>query len=233
MPHVNIPQKGTHNVVYAATENNSVYAFDADAGTQLWQVTLGTPVQYTTCCVSNPERDLFPQIGITSTPVIDPVQGRLYVVAESYENGTTIFRLHALDITTGSDAVMPAVIQGSVPGTSYDSVGGLLTFSPFWQWQRPGLLLLNGNVYIGFGSHQDDFPYHGWLFAYNAATLKQTGILCFAPGDEQNGVWQGGVAPAADANGNIYLETGNGPFDVTSGGSDYGDSIVKIGTSGA
>ncbi len=229
IPNLNIPQKGVHNVVFVATEHNSVYAFDADAqGSPLWQVNFGPSMPYTVCCAP---RDLFPEIGITSTPVIDLNSGLLYVVAESYESGVTFFRLHALDITTGNDKLTPAVIQGSVPGNSSDSSGGVLTFAPFSQWQRPGLLLLNGNVYIGFGSHQDKTPYHGWLFAYSAATLQQTGIVSFSPDAEENGLWQGGVALAADTNGNIYLETGNGPLTVNTGGRDYGDSIVKIGTS--
>ena len=194
-----------------ATENNSVYAFDADSGVPLWHVNLGPAMLATTCCEST---NLFPLIGITSTPVIDPNAGILYVVAESYENNVTFFRLHALDITTGDDVLTPAVIQGSVPGTSSDSRNGVLTFAPIRHFQRPGLLLMNGNIYIAFASHQDSQPYHGWLFSYSAATLQPTGILCFAPGGQGNGVWQGGVAPAGDANGNVYVETGNGPLDV-------------------
>ena len=228
VPKVAIPRQGVHNVLYVATEHNSVYAFDADSQeAPLWQVSLGPSMPATACCAL---RDLLPEIGITSTPVIDLSSGTLYVVAESYENQVTFFRLHALDITTGADKLTPAVIQGSVSGTSPDSTGGILAFNPIQHWQRPGLLLLNGNIYIAFASHQDSTPYHGWLFGYGETTLQQTGILCFSPNGEENGVWQGGVGLAADASGNIYLETGNGPFDVNLGGRDYGDSIVKIGT---
>ncbi|MBV9768587.1 MAG: hypothetical protein JOZ32_03360, partial [Bryobacterales bacterium] len=230
VPSVVIPQQGIHNVLYIATQNNSVYAFDADSSSQtapLWHVNLGPAMPTAACCMM---QDILPQIGITSTPVIDLTTGTLYAVAESLENRVPYFRLHALDITTGADILTPAVIQGSVPGTSYDSVQGSLAFDPIQQWQRPGLLLLNGNIYIGFASHQDNTPYHGWLFGYSAATLQQTGILCFSPNGVENGVWQGGVGLTADASGNIYLETGNGPFDVITGGSDYGDSLVKIGT---
>ena len=219
-----------HNVVFVATEHNSVYAFDADTGgSPLWQVNFGPSMPYTVCCAP---RDLFPEIGITSTPVIDMSSGLLYVVAETYESGTTYFRLHALDITTGADKLTPAVIAGSVPGNASDSVGGVVTFKALNHWQRPGLLLLNGNVYIAFGSHQDANPYHGWFFGYSAATLQRTAILNFSPDSDENGVWQGGVGLAADANGNIYLETGNGALTVNTGGRDWGDSIVKIGTSG-
>jgi hypothetical protein len=230
VPGVNFSQKGVHNVVFVATEHNSVYAFDADSqGSPLWQVNLGPSMQYTVCCAP---RDLLPEIGITSTPVIDLNSGLLYVVAETYESGTAFFRLHAIDITTGTERLTPAEIHGSVSGNSSDSSSGVLTFAPFNHWQRPGLLLLNGNIYIAFGSHQDSNPYHGWLFGYSAATLQQTAILNFSPDQGENGVWQGGVAPAADANGNIYLETGNGALTVNTGGRDYGDSVVKIGTSG-
>ncbi len=230
VPNVTIPAQGLHNVVYVATQNNSVYAFDADSpGNLLWHVNFGPPMPNAVCCLP---KDILPQIGITGTPVIDPSTGLLYVVAESYENQTTFFRLHALDITTGIDRLTPAVIQGSVPSVSSDSQNGVLTFAPFWHWQRAGLLLLNGNIYVAFGSHGDLEPYHGWLFSYSAATLQQTGILCLAPNIVGDGVWQGGVALAADANGYVYLETGNGPLDVYSGGQDYGDSIVKVGTSG-
>ncbi len=230
IPSVTIPQRGVHNVLYVATENNSVYAFDADsAGSPLWKVNLGPAMPQTVCCLP---KDLGPQIGILSTPVIDPNSGLLYVVAESYENQAALFRLHALDITTGADRLTPVVIRGSVRGNSSDSQNGVLAFAPIWHWQRPGLLLANGNIYIGFGSHGDQNPYHGWLFAYSAATLQQTGVLCFSPDESDNGVWQGGVGLAADANGYVYLETGNGPLDANAGGADYGDSVVKVGTSG-
>src|SRR5579871_1247659 len=231
LPGVTIPGQGVHNVLYVATEHNSVYAYDADTPSQnpLWHVNLGPSMLTTTCCMVE---ELLPEIGITSTPVIDPASGTLYVVAESYENNVTFFRLHALDVTTGADKTAAAVIQGSVPGTSIDSNQGTLAFLPIQHFQRPGLLLLNGNIYIAFGSHQDNTPYHGWLFSYNASSLQQTGILCFSPNGEENGVWQGGVGLAADASGNIYLETGNGPFDVNAGGTDFGDSILKIGTTG-
>ena len=229
VPNVTIPQNGVHNVVYVATEHNSVYAFDANAaGSPLWHVNFGPPMPNTTCCMPV---ELLPEIGITSTPVIDLTSGTLYVVAESYESNVAYFRLHALDITTGTDKIAPAVIQGTVPGTSFDSNNGVLAFKPIQHWQRPGLLLLNGNIYIAFGGHQDNTPYHGWLFAYSAATLQQTAIMCFSPDGEGGGVWAGGVGLAADSSGNLYLETGNGPFDINNGGRDYGDSLLKIGTS--
>jgi hypothetical protein len=231
LPGVAIPQMGTHNVLYVATEHNSVYAFDADApGNPLWQVNLGASMPSSVCCM---QQDLLPEIGITSTPVIDSTAGIIYVVAESLENSAAVFRLHALDVKTGQDIVAPVVIQGNVPGNSFASVSGLLAFLPKQHYQRLGLLLANGNIYVGFGSHQSTTPFFGWLFSYSTATLAQTGILCFAPDNQRNGLWQGGAGPAADGSGNIYLETGDGPFDVNTGGRDYGDSIVKVGTSGS
>ncbi len=231
LPNVTIPQKGTHNVLYVATEHNSVYAFDADAqGSPLWQVNLGPSMPWDVCCM---QQDLVPEIGITSTPVISASAGIIYVVAESLENNAAVFRLHALDVTTGLDKVTPAVIQGTVAGKSFDSSNGVLTFLPKQHYERPALLLANGNVYVGFGAHQQNTPFHGWFFSYNAGTLAQTGILCLSPDDQKNGIWQGGAGPAADAAGNVYLQTGDGPFDVSTGGRDYGDSVVKIGTSGS
>ena len=236
MPAVSIPSQGVHNVVYVATEHNSVYAFDADSASQtgfLWHVNLGPSMPQSVCCAP---RDLLPEIGITSTPVIDLSTNTLYVVAETYVNQAAYFQLHALDITTGADKVPAATIQGSVPGTASDGANGKLAFQPMRHWQRPGLLLMNGTIYIGFGSHQDSGPYHGWVFGYSAigygvTPLQQTGILCLAPDQEQNAVWQGGVGLAGDANGNIYFATGNGPMDANkAGGREYGDSVVKVGT---
>ncbi|MBB5190641.1 hypothetical protein HNQ50_001363 [Silvimonas terrae] len=226
MSGVNMGTQGIHNVVYIVTENNSVYAYDADApGNPLWKANMGPPMPASVCCEP---RDLYPSIGITSTPVIDPDTGTLYVVAESYESGVGYFRIHALDIATGLDKIPAAIIQGSVPGTSSDASGGMVSFSAVQHWQRPGLLLMDGNVWVSFGSHQDADPYHGWVFTYSAASLAQTGILCVSPDGGESGIWQGGVGLTGDTSGNVYLETGNGAFTVTSGGRDYGDSILKL-----
>ncbi|GGP25043.1 PQQ-binding-like beta-propeller repeat protein [Silvimonas amylolytica] len=232
MSGVNMGARGTHNVVYIATENNSVYAYDADTpGNPLWHVNLGPAMPASVCCAL---RDLYPNIGITSTPVIDPDTGAIYVVAESYESGVTYFRIHALSLATGADIVAPAIIQGSVPGAADDASGGMLAFNAINHWQRPGLLLANGNIFIAFGSHQDTDPYHGWVFAYSAATLAQTGIFCVSPNSGESGIWQGGVGLTADSAGSVYMETGNGDFDLNTGGQDYGDSIIKLtlGTNG-
>ncbi|MCC6366776.1 MAG: S-layer homology domain-containing protein [Bryobacterales bacterium] len=231
VPGVTIPGKGTHNVIYVCTMHNSVYAFDADtpaSAAPLWQVNLGATLPVS---VINVTRDIQPEAGILSTPVIDMTSNLMYVVSEHYQNGITFFRLHALDITTGNEMLGgPMEIEGSVAGTSSDSVNGILSFYPLMHWQRPGLLLLNGKIYIGFGSHQDTEPYHGWLFAYSASTLQQTAILCLSPNSMNAGLWQGGLGLTADSSGNIYVQTDRGVMDSLTGGPDHGSSLVKIST---
>jgi hypothetical protein len=234
---VNIPGKGFHNVVYAATEHNSVYAFDADglSNTPLWQVSFLRPgVTTVPPCDTGECNDIPVEIGITGTPVIDQASGTLYVVAKTKENGTNyVQRLHALDITSGAEKFGgPVVISGSVPGTGDGSAGGVLPFAPLLENQRPALLLNNGVVYIGFGSHGDNRPWHGWVIGYNATTLSQVMIYCVTPDDEGGGIWQGGGGLAADSSGSIYYTTGNGGFDVNTGGDDYGDTVQRLSTNG-
>ncbi|HTS06452.1 MAG TPA: choice-of-anchor D domain-containing protein, partial [Candidatus Eisenbacteria bacterium] len=172
---VSIPGNGYHNVVYVATENDSVYAFDADglSTTPLWKVSfLKSGVTTVPCSDVGECGDIPTQIGITSTPVIDSSTGTLYVVAATKENSTWVQRLHALDITTGAEKFGgPVVLQASVPGTGEG--GSTLTFNALRENQRPGLLLNNGVVYLAFGSHGDNSPWHGWVLGYNAATLQQ------------------------------------------------------------
>jgi len=182
-------------------------------------------------------------IGITSTPVIDPATLTIYVVAKTKEvsaSGTSYFhRLHALDLTTGKEKFGgPVAIQGSVPGSCGITDGnGNVVFHPLIQHQRPALLLANGTIYIGFGSHCDLQAYNGWLMAYNASTLQQTAILNASPdapnGDCRGAVWQSGGGPSADPQGNIYTITGNGGFNANRGGRSYGDSLLKLAPGGA
>jgi hypothetical protein len=219
----------SHNVVYVATENNSVYAFDADntSGQVLWHVNFGPPI--TCAAIPGCNRDLQPNIGIIFTPVIDPALGTIYVVAETYVSNTANFYLHALNYTNGQErAGSPVLITGSVVGTAPDSVGGKLAFNAFMHWQRAGLLELNGDIYIGFAGHQDTPPYHGWLFGYDAVSMRRVLIKCLTPDGSLGGVWQGGGGLAADALSNVYLSTGNGTFDADTGGPDYGSSVVKM-----
>jgi hypothetical protein len=237
-----ITGQGTHTAVFVATENDSVYAFDGNSDTgknanPLWHVNFTNPAEGITTVPSSDygTTAISPQVGITGTPVIDPTNSTLYVVAATKENGTYVQRLHALSVTTGAEQFGgPVVISATVKGTGSNSLGGKLAFDPFRSNQRPGLLLLNGSVFITWASHglEDEFPYHGWVIAYNETTLKQAGALCFTANGDQGGIWQSGDAPAADTLGNIFLLTGNGTFDANTGGVDYGMSYVKISTKG-
>ena len=226
----------SHNMVFVATEHDSVYAFDADNksganANPLWHVSFINPPSVTTVDSYNDAGcgDLVPEIGITGTPVIDTSTGTLYVVANTKENGAFFQRLHALDITTGNEKFGgPVAIQATVAGTGDGSSGGRVSFDPLKQNQRPGLLLRGGAIYVASASHCDISPYHAWVFAYNASNLHQVAVWNSTPNGGLGGVWQGGGGPAADSTG-IYLATGNGTFDVNTGGIDWGDTIVKMG----
>lgn len=247
LQNVTVPSQGTHNVVFVATQHDSVFAFDADSysATPLWEdnfVNAAAGVTTVPCAdVYGTDCDINPEIGITSTPVIDPASGTLYVTAKTREplgstscgsNGTYdyCYRLHALDISTGAEKFGgPVVIAASVPGSSaVDSVNGIVTFRAFRHLQRPGLLLVNGTLYVGFGSHGDNDPYHGWLMAYDAATLQQTAVFNVTPNGTEGAIWQGGGGISADESGYIYVVTSNGTFDADTGGSDYSESVLKM-----
>ncbi len=226
---VNIPGKGTHNVVYAATENDSVYAFDADSGGgALWQDTFTNSGAVT---VSSDEvgcSQITPEIGITSTPVIDLSRGAIYVVAMTRESGNYIQRLHALDLSTGAEkAGSPVAIQATYPGTGEG--GSTVVFNPRNYKQRPGLMLLNGVIYTAWASHCDIGAYHGWLIGYDAGTLQQVSVYNNTPDGNMGSFWNGGAAPAADANGNIYIVSANGDFD---GNQNLGESYIKLSSTG-
>jgi hypothetical protein len=243
LTNVNIPGQGVHNVVYVATEHDSVYAFDADASmATLWQVSFLNPAAgvttVTSADVSNPFTlcdDLVPEIGITSTPVIDATNGTIYVEAKTKEvsGGVTNFvhRLHALNVATGAKKFGgPVVVQPTVAGTGDGTDGsGHVTFQGLIQLNRMGLLLNRGVVYVGSASHCDNGLYHGWLIGYGAQTLTLSNVFNTTPNGSQGGLWESGDAPACDTNGNIYVATGNGTFDATTNG-DYGDSYIKLST---
>lgn len=249
MSGVAIPGQGIHNVVYVCTQNNSVYAFDAaNPGAPLWHVNLGPAVPNGDTGTS----DINPQIGITGTPVIGPAlkgilagTATLYVVAKTVttNNGNNVYTqtLYAMDVTTGgikASKVVTGIVNGTGDGTNGS---GQVPFNPLIQNQRPGLLYLAANsvvpvntVYIGWASHGDNGPYHGWLMGFNATTLQQTQILNTTPNGKTDpsgyplaagGIWQGGAALASDG-GNIYCATGNGRFNPSAG--SYGDSIVRV-----
>ena len=243
--------KGTHNVVFVATENDSVYAFDADNNgganaSPLWQITLldsahGAASGATT--VPNGDvstTDINPEIGITGTPVIDPSTNTLYVVGATKESGTYVQRLHALDITTGNEKFGgPVALSGTVSGNGNGSSGGVLNWDPKWENNRAGLLLLNGILYLPFASHGDNGPWHGWILAYNASTLKQTSVWSASGNGIGAGIWMSGSGLAADSDnpngtspgGRLFIATGNGTFDASTpytNTMDYGDSIVRL-----
>lgn len=228
---------GTHNVLYVATEHDSVYAIDADSGAIYWHDSLipaGGRTIVGDTDIGNGCNDIVPEIGITGTPVIDPVGKTLYVVAASVVGGKAVQYLHALDIVAGGEKLGgPVSIQATVPGNGYDSVNNVVTFSPLNQNQRTALLLENGHVVMGFGSHCDYNDWHGWVMSYNATTLAQEAVFNSTPNGNEGGVWMGGGGVASDANGNLYFATGNGDWAAsgTSGNfsGDFGDSVVKLG----
>jgi hypothetical protein len=258
LPAVNIGG-GTHNVIFVATQHDSVYAFDADASPcqQLWRTNLldtahGGVANETPVCwydVGSGYGDIQPEVGVTSTPVIDPAINTLYVLSKSETGGCGtgnpgVFsqRLHALDVTTGLESQTPTNIAASVAGNGDGSSGGVVSFDAQSEGQRSGLALLkNVNVggaihdvvYIAWASHEDAFPYHGWILGYNAANVQQQlQVFNANPNGGQGGIWMSGNAPAIDAAGNLYAITGNGTFDADTGGNDYGDSFFRISTNG-
>ncbi len=234
-----IPGSGIHNVVIVATEKDSVFAFDADANANpcvpLWQTSL-VPTGEEAVPSPNADitsADIFPFIGITGTPVIDPRSSTLYVVAKTRTIPTTTNlnpayfpRLFALDLATGR-SIQPPGMEISTPATV------IPVFSPRLENQRAGLLLDNGNIYVAFGSHGGQGDYHGWLFGYDTSTLEQTMVFDVTPRGIQGGIWQSGGGPSADSNHNVFVATGNGTFDVPLGAMDYGDSFLRLNTAGA
>jgi|HubBroStandDraft_2_1064218.scaffolds.fasta_scaffold17601_2 hypothetical protein len=232
VPNVSIPGQGTHNVVYVETQNDSLYAFDADglSPTALWQVSFInrsqgiTPVPCGTDGNTDISCGVYPIYGINSTPVIDSSTNTMYLVTRTANNGKYYQSLHAIDITKGSEKFGgPVNISGSVPGTGAGSKGGIVYFDTLADVQRSGLLLLNGTVYIGWAG-----ALHGWIMGYNATTLKQTAIFNTTPNGQFGGVWASGNGIAADESGNIYAAVGDALFDANTGGSDYGDSLLEL-----
>lgn len=242
-----VPMKGHHyNVVYVATENDSVYALDADqmhVVAPLWKrsflhLPVVAPVPSVDVFTKYPHQDIQPSIGITSTPVIDLATNTMYVVAMTKEHSSQyVQRLHALDITTGTDRPgSPVTISALIKGQGYDSSNGrppLISFDTRQANQRPALLLLNNVVYIAWGGFGDSDPYHGWLlgYSYNGRAFRLAGVFNTTPDGQEGGIWMSGAGPAADSQGNIYLTTANGTFDLAQPGQrDAGDSFVKLST---
>lgn len=235
---VNIPLQGVRNVVFIATEHDSVYAYDADSTNLFWRVSMlganEVPSDDRGCSQVTPE------IGITSTPVIDRQlgpNGTIFVVAMSKDNlGNYYQRLHALDLATGTNRLPAVTIAAQYPGTGDNQVGTNVVFDPAQYKERCGLLLLNGVIYTAWASHCDFAPYTGWIMGYDEHTLAQTSVLNITPNGSEAAIWMSGAGLAADAASNIYFLAGNGTFDTTldtngfPNQGDYGNSFMKLST---
>jgi len=218
---------GTHNVLYVATQHDSIYAIDADTGTIYWRVSL-IPTGGSTVNSSSDLGcgDIPTEVGITATPVIDTTTDTLYVVAKSKISGTIYQYLHALDLGSGAEKFGgPVSIAATYPGTATDGNGTTLTFSPRYENQRAALLLENGHVVIAWASHCDTAPWHGWVMSYSASSLAQEAVYNSSPSGYADGIWMSGGGLAADTSGNIYASTGNGSWSTT----DRGDTLLKLG----
>ncbi|MDR3460471.1 MAG: PA14 domain-containing protein [Verrucomicrobiae bacterium] len=236
---LNLPGKGVRDVVFVATEHDSVYAFDANSNVPaLWWVSFTNPAAGITTVDSQNDigcDDLVPEVGITSTPVIDLATGTIYVSAKTKQvtNSVTTFhhQLHALSLTNGAEKFGgPVELAATVAGTGDGNDGaGHVPFDPFKQFNRSALLLNAGVVYIGSAAHCDYGPYHGWLLGYAAQTLTLSNVFNTTPNGGLGGIWQSGCGPSSDAGNNLYFLTGNGTFDAETNG-DYGDSFVKLST---
>jgi hypothetical protein len=239
LSNVILPTFGPRNVLYVVTEHGTVFAFDSDSAggdmnSALWITSTLLPGETSSDdfgCDS-----IMPEIGITSTPVIDRNLGAIYVVAMSKDGSGNYFqRIHALDLTTGKELFGgPTTIAASYPGVGANSSNGSVTFDPAQYVDRAALIEVNGSIYTTWASHCDVGAYTSWMIAYNASTLQQSGVLNLVPNGERGGIWMSAAGPAADAAGNIYLIVGNGDFDTTlnAGGmpisGNCGNCFVKV-----
>ncbi len=238
---VSVPSNGTHNLLIVPTEHGSVYAFDADSGTTIWQIT--TLKTGETTSDDRGCGQVTPEIGVTSTPVIDRNQGpngAIYMVAMSKDgSGNYHQRLHALDLALGAELFSgPVDIQATYPGTGDNTNGTSVVFDPKQYKERAALLLLNGVIYTGWASHCDDRPYTGWIMGYSETTLAQASVFNVTPNGNEGAIWMAGAGLAADSSGNIYFLDANGDFDTTVNAQgfpsdgDYGNAFMKLSTTG-
>jgi len=235
-----IPNNGLHNLLVATTEHGSAYAFDADSGAPIWQVSLLEPGETSS---DDPACGSCPEISANATPVIDRAggpNGIVYIVVSSKDaSGGYHQRIHALDLALGSELLGgPVEIQATYPGTGDNTDGTNVIFDPKQYRERAALLLLNGNVYTSWASHYDLRPYTGWILGYSASTLAQSGVLNLTPNGNEGAIWMSGAGLAADAAGNIYFADANGVFDETldaegfPSNGDYGNAFLKLSTAG-
>ena len=234
---VNIPGQGQRNVLIVATENDSVYAFDADGTNIFWQVSMLGKGEFPSD--SRGCSQVSPMIGVTATPVIDRqlgTNGTLFVVAMSTDHVSYFQRLHALDLATGAEFVTPTTVLATYPGSGDGSSGGKVVFNPAQYKERPGLLLLDGVIYTTWSSHCDIRPYTGWIIAFDEQTLAQVSVLNITPNGNEGAIWMSGGALAADSSNNVYFLAGNGTFDttLTTNGfpnrGDFGNGFIKLST---
>jgi hypothetical protein len=231
---ISLPGKGNHNVIYAATMHDSVYAFDADSNSgsdaaPLWKTTLlpphatPMPIDLQKCQALTQ----WTEVGVVSTPVIDPSRGILYVVAKSYEDGAPVFRLHALNVASGAE-----MLGGPVEIAASSTLNGQTdTFSALAETNRPALLLTNGHLYLAFGSNGcNAYGAQGWVLSYDASTLAQEGVFNTEPGRGLASIWQKGAGLSSDGASNVYAETGEGNFTP---GTNFGSSVLKLSQSNA
>jgi len=256
MTNVNVAGSGVHDVVFVATEHDSVYAFDANSnfgtnGGLLWKTNLGIAAispstEYGTRYHAQGNTDLVPEEGATGTPVIDPVSGTIYLDAFTREVVTGVstnyyHRIHALNITNGTERISPMVVAASVPGTGVAGNGSVVTFQAIQHLQRPALTLAGGILYVCYGSHGDTDPYHGWVMGFNPTNLvmltnyifnttPNANSSSFPNNPGEGALWMGGNGLCVDANTNLFFETGNGSFSANTNGGDYSDSFVKLST---
>jgi hypothetical protein len=225
------------DVVFAATEHDSVYAFDVNGvrDAPLWKTSFLDPTYGVTTLTEQDVECPFitPEVGITPTPVIDRASGTMYVLARTKERGAFVQKLHALDVTNGKErAGSPVTIAAAVAGKGDGAQGGMVRFDPLRENPRAALLLVDGVVVMTWASSCDVGPYHGWVMAYDARTLEQRAVLNTSPDGSDGGIWQSDAGAAADEGGNIFVATGNGDFNAASGGRDYGDTVLKLGLEG-
>jgi hypothetical protein len=231
-------QGTVRNVLYVVTMNDKVYAFDADSASPLplWMTDFTSPPAVTAVPMTDivsPSLNIYGNVGIESTPVIDRATGTLYLVARTKENGSYVQRLHALDVTTGKERTRSPVtiagkVAGSAPDAKVDGSGLVVTFDAKMHQQRPALALTNGVVLVAWAGHEDKLPYHGWIMGFDATTLAPVGVFAVSPDSDSGGIWQSGRAPTIDAAGNAYFATGNGKWDGT---RNFGDSLLKFSVS--